>query len=66
MGNDLDIKRQFRSRLCILTSIDRHEVPELSASQWNRIFNDPCEGYLRLDDVGEAIVFEAIRKRETK
>ena len=56
-------KRTFRNRLCILRSIDRHEVPELSDRQWERLRKDPYLGYLRLDDAGEGAVFNAILKR---
>ena len=58
--------RRFRNRLCILRSIDRHEVPALSDRQWTRLCRDPYLGYLRLDDTGEAVEFAAIQKRETK
>ena len=58
--------RTFRNRLCILRSIDQHEVPDLTDRQWERLRNDPYLGYLRLDDTGEAVVFAAIQKRETK
>ena len=59
-----DDKRQFRNRLCILRSIDRHEVSGLTDRQWERFRADPYGGYLKLDDRGEAVVWEAMRLRE--
>ena len=59
-----DDKRRFRNRLCILRSIDRHEVPGLTESQWLLFRADSHLGYLRLDDDGEAIVWAALRRRE--
>lgn len=64
MTTDLD-RRQFRNRLCILRSIDRHEVPGLSDVQWQRFRDDPYLGLLKLDDPGEAEVWRALRKRES-
>ena len=57
-------KRQFRNRICILRSIDRHEVEALTDLQWERLRRDPYLGYLRLDDHGEEVVWRAILKRE--
>ena len=57
-------KRRFRNRLCILRSIDRHEVPGLTDTQWQRFRDNPYMGFLQLDDDGEAEVWAALRKRE--
>ena len=60
----MDDQRQFRNRLCILRSIDKHEVPRLTDAQWKRFRGDPYLGFLRLDDAGVAEVWGALRKRE--
>ena len=64
--DDMTDKRQFRNRICILRSIDRHEVPTLTDRQWERFRKDPYLGYLRLDEPGEAAVWDALRLRENR
>lgn len=55
---------QFRNRLRILRSIDRHEIPGLEIGAWRRFVDDPFEFLIRADDEQAALIWDVVRKRE--
>ncbi len=57
-------KREFRNGLCLLHSLDYHEVSHvISEEKWPSFRDKPVEFFLRADDPTASGIWEAMKKR---
>jgi hypothetical protein len=57
--------RRFHNALRIMLSIDRHELPPLSPSEWFDFSRDPYRFYIAASDANKAAIWSLIESRQT-
>jgi hypothetical protein len=62
MAQPLD-RHTFRNHLQILMSLDRHELPPMSAEQWWHFRDDPVCVFLHGEDPLVDAIWAAVQKR---